>query len=42
MKTIDETRNFILEYLGRAKDYNATLKELGLDENVLVNNKEVK
>lgn len=32
MKTIEETRNFITEYLGRVKDYNATQKELGLDE----------
>ena len=29
---IDETRNFILEYLGRVKDFNATQKALGLDE----------
>lgn len=31
MKTLDETRNFILEYLGRVKDFNATQEELGLD-----------
>lgn len=32
MKTIDETRNFILEYLDKVKDRNATLKERGLYE----------